>query len=352
MTRDIARRLREADELLKFGDDLDSIGDLLSEAASLIETMGTEGMVAVPKSALAWLFGEGPDADGYWWSDDVYGEIGKKPFWWRSHFRKLIGPSLVYNKETRTVDTVPMSAAPSAISSSPLPPAGSTSDLVKQLREIIGRYRQPHSMGVSTSFAEWCVIEKAASALEALASPPVPEAPGHADLMVTPESLDAWLDANPPPPVPVGEAADLVSRAEVIRICGELAKIELDYVLEGLPENARTREAAEAMAVRVKFAVAIMPSAAPVSPAPSEALIKDLRGQIEWLERNSILRTPASATIADYLAIRDKGEWETPCPAREDKQHCNCWYDGKACCGCGDEPSPSEPAPNIEEEKD
>jgi hypothetical protein len=42
MTRDIARRLREADELLKFGDDLDSIGDLLSEAASLIETMGTE----------------------------------------------------------------------------------------------------------------------------------------------------------------------------------------------------------------------------------------------------------------------------------------------------------------------
>jgi hypothetical protein len=37
MTRDVARRLREADELLKFGDDLDSIGDLLSEAASLIE---------------------------------------------------------------------------------------------------------------------------------------------------------------------------------------------------------------------------------------------------------------------------------------------------------------------------
>jgi len=26
--------------------------------------------------------------------------------------------------------------------------------------------------------------------------------------------------------------------------------------------------------------------------------------------------------------------WETPCPARDDKQHCNCWYDGKPCCGC------------------
>ncbi len=27
---------------------------------------------------------------------------------------------------------------------------------------------------------------------------------------------------------------------------------------------------------------------------------------------------------------------ETPCPAREDKIHCNCWYDGEACCACGD----------------
>jgi len=27
---------------------------------------------------------------------------------------------------------------------------------------------------------------------------------------------------------------------------------------------------------------------------------------------------------------------ETPCPVREDQQHCNCWYDGEACCACGD----------------
>ena len=26
---------------------------------------------------------------------------------------------------------------------------------------------------------------------------------------------------------------------------------------------------------------------------------------------------------------------ETPCPKRDDKQHCNCWYDGEACCACG-----------------
>lgn len=30
-------------------------------------------------------------------------------------------------------------------------------------------------------------------------------------------------------------------------------------------------------------------------------------------------------------------EWETPCPKREDKYHCNCWYDGEPCCACGDD---------------
>lgn len=24
------------------------------------------------------------------------------------------------------------------------------------------------------------------------------------------------------------------------------------------------------------------------------------------------------------------------CPKRDDKLHCNCWYDGEACCSCGD----------------
>ena len=30
---------------------------------------------------------------------------------------------------------------------------------------------------------------------------------------------------------------------------------------------------------------------------------------------------------------------ETPCPKRDDKQHCNCWYDGAACCACGAPPT-------------
>ncbi len=31
----------------------------------------------------------------------------------------------------------------------------------------------------------------------------------------------------------------------------------------------------------------------------------------------------------------DGADWETPCPEREDGQHCDCWYDGEACCACG-----------------
>jgi hypothetical protein len=27
---------------------------------------------------------------------------------------------------------------------------------------------------------------------------------------------------------------------------------------------------------------------------------------------------------------------ETPCHKRQDGQHCNCWYDGGACCACGE----------------
>ncbi len=27
---------------------------------------------------------------------------------------------------------------------------------------------------------------------------------------------------------------------------------------------------------------------------------------------------------------------ETACPKREDKIHCDCWYDGDRCCACGD----------------
>lgn len=51
-------------------------------------------MVAVPKSALDWLFGEGHDAEGEHFDESkaVAEATGKlRPYWWRSYFRKLIG---------------------------------------------------------------------------------------------------------------------------------------------------------------------------------------------------------------------------------------------------------------------
>lgn len=38
--------------------------------------------------------------------------------------------------------------------------------------------------------------------------------------------------------------------------------------------------------------------------------------------------------------IKERGPgpgWETDCPKREDRMHCNCWYDGGRCCACGDD---------------
>lgn len=60
---------------------------------------------AVPKSALDWLFGSGPDANGKTF-DDARPDFTDKPhptYWWRSHFRKLIGLGLRYDKATRTI---------------------------------------------------------------------------------------------------------------------------------------------------------------------------------------------------------------------------------------------------------
>lgn len=35
------------------------------------------------------------------------------------------------------------------------------------------------------------------------------------------------------------------------------------------------------------------------------------------------------------LPLGIEKDQETPCPKRDDKIHCNCWYDGKPCCACG-----------------
>lgn len=50
-------------------------------------------VVVVPQSALDWLFGSGPDANGKWFGEvDDEGRFkpGRGAYWWRSHFRTLI----------------------------------------------------------------------------------------------------------------------------------------------------------------------------------------------------------------------------------------------------------------------
>lgn len=64
-----------------------------------------DGYISVPKSALAWLFGEGTDADGKWFHEvqdafSIIKFIGKQPpYWWRPHFRKLIEASPAVHAE-------------------------------------------------------------------------------------------------------------------------------------------------------------------------------------------------------------------------------------------------------------
>jgi hypothetical protein len=53
-----------------------------------------------------------------------------------------------------------------------------------------------------------------------------------------------------------------------------------------------------------------------------------------------VWREKLEATLSEAEPVKD----ETPCPKREDKQHCNCWYDGERCCACGDEAAPVERA--------
>ncbi len=65
--------------------------ELLARVAELeaqLASPGTapENHVSVPQSAIDWLFGEGPDANGEWFERPE----GAHSFWWRSHFRKLI----------------------------------------------------------------------------------------------------------------------------------------------------------------------------------------------------------------------------------------------------------------------
>lgn len=58
-------------------------------------------------------------------------------------------------------------------------------------------------------------------------------------------------------------------------------------------------------------------------PAPEQSIVKAFEQSPRRVQETS----PAPA---------DPDE-ETPCPEREDGMHCECWYGGNPCCGCGRE---------------
>lgn len=61
-------------------------------ANDLLSALDAAGLVLVPQSALDWLDGSAPDADGKWFGDDV---PKGKPFWWRSKFRAMLSAAQV-----------------------------------------------------------------------------------------------------------------------------------------------------------------------------------------------------------------------------------------------------------------
>lgn len=81
--------------------------------------------VLVPKSAIDWLFGEGPDQNGSHFGDDIPARA--PPYWWRSHFRKLINGEAV-SAQKRCWAAL-LASAPTA------PGREEATDLVKRLRE-------------------------------------------------------------------------------------------------------------------------------------------------------------------------------------------------------------------------
>ncbi|MBZ9888080.1 hypothetical protein LB559_09025 [Mesorhizobium sp. BR1-1-3] len=77
----------------KFGDDTDSEAwDRYALSTPTAPVLAVEdGWVMVPKTALDWLFGEGPDKEGHWFGDGNFSTKGA--YWWRIPFRAMLAAS-------------------------------------------------------------------------------------------------------------------------------------------------------------------------------------------------------------------------------------------------------------------
>jgi hypothetical protein len=60
-----------------------------------------------------------------------------------------------------------------------------------------------------------------------------------------------------------------------------------------------------------------------------DVFAKTVTAREKWYGREP--KFLATTEVVVQLSPQDEGL----CYAREDEQHCNCWWDGNACCSCG-----------------
>jgi len=72
---------------------------------------------------------------------------------------------------------------------------------------------------------------------------------------------------------------------------------------------------------------------------PAESMSKAHELLAEFVETASALRViplqPLLEKVREFLVDSD----DESCQVRSDGLHCNCWYDGKACCACKSPPT-------------
>lgn len=85
---DEARRLRhEAEKVSALQTQLIEARAALSAAP---QATVPDGWVLVPKHAIAWLLGDGPDHNGHWFGDHITERTTPARYWWRTHFRNML----------------------------------------------------------------------------------------------------------------------------------------------------------------------------------------------------------------------------------------------------------------------
>jgi hypothetical protein len=67
--------------------------------AALTAAQAADGYQLVPTSALQWLAGMAPDANGVWFGDGEYARQGRGAYWWRTRFAAMCAAPPVIAEE-------------------------------------------------------------------------------------------------------------------------------------------------------------------------------------------------------------------------------------------------------------